>query len=621
MTTIRPETIPFWKPAKNGCSFNHYLLDKFLMQYGFRQFQTVKDRTVSNPVILNDDGILKVYNGITIKKWVRDWLESVDEKEFQLNGSLDTTNPGVDSVDKLTVLDKWQSFAYGKLQTIVLDTLQPLSQQGFPDTEQIDLFEDTSDKAHVRFKNGVVKITKDDIQLLNPDEVRLQGAVWESSIIDREIKITDGTSGLFKTFTELSMYRKDPSITDEDWTKEYSMTPSSDSQYLSLRTAYGYLVHTFNSPTEAKGIIFGDVDSDIGKPQGGNGKSVIMESIGHFKKLVYQDGKKIKPPQADGGRFQFSTVTVDAKFLWIDDLRENFRFEDLFSTITNDMEVEGKGINKFVIPKDKKPKLGMTTNYVIPGVGTSHSRRKHVVQFGNYWNRCVEEGESPSDDKHLGKSLFEENFTNEDWNDFYNYGFRCVQEYFEKGLVQSDNSQYEIKSIKVTVEGVDGSGVFTDWLDDWIKVDRLKDDLNVGDGISLDDLWSKFSRDNLLEILGAGGSWDKKRFDQGVWDFTDNMKGYQYNGHLSKNGASKSSRRMQKGPAGNQKPYIRITTGFDGEWMDQMNNLTSEIEPANENDQSSPEGMYWSNSANMWMKENTENDDDRIGGYFEKLAR
>jgi hypothetical protein len=31
--------------------------------------------------------------------------------------------------------------------------------------------------------------------------------------------------------------------------------------------------------------------------------------------------------------------------------------------------------------------------------------------------------------------------------------------------------------------------------------------------------------------------------------------------------------------------------------------------------------MYWSNSANMWMKENTENDDDRIGGYFEKLAR
>jgi len=288
MANIRPKTIPFWKPTKNGCSFNHYLLDKFLMQYGFRQFQTVKDRTVSNPVILNDDGILKVYNGITIKKWVRDWLESVDEKEFQLNGSLDTTNPGIESTDKWTVLDKWQSFAYGKLQTIVLDTLQPLSQQGFPDTEQIDLFEDTSDKAHVRFKNGVVKITKDDIQLLNPDEVRLQGAVWESSIIDREIKITDGTSGLFKTFTELSMYRKDPAITDEDWTKEYSMTPSSDSQYLSMRTAYGYLVHTFNSPTEAKGIIFGDVDSDIGKPQGGNGKSVIMESIGHFKKLVYQ---------------------------------------------------------------------------------------------------------------------------------------------------------------------------------------------------------------------------------------------------------------------------------------------------------------------------------------------
>jgi hypothetical protein len=164
--------------------------------------------------------------------------------------------------------------------------------------------------------------------------------------------------------------------------------------------------------------------------------------------------------------------------------------------------------------------------------------------------------------------LFDEKFSDEDWNDFYNYGFGYVQEYLAKGLVQSDNNQYEIKVIKATVEGVDGSGAFTEWFDGWIKNDRLKKGLNKGDGISLDDLWSSFVKDNLLETSEAGGSWDKKRFDQAVWDFTDRMRGYQYNGHLSKKGSTKSSRRMQKGSAGNENltfvsPPISIMSGYN----------------------------------------------------------
>ena len=48
-----------------------------------------------------------------------------------------------------------------------------------------------------------------------------------------------------------------------------------------------------------------------------------------------------------------------------------------------------------------------------------------------------------------------------------------------------------------------------------------------------------------------------------------------YNGHLSKNGDSKSLRRMQKGPAGSQTPHITITTDFDNEWMSARNMVAS----------------------------------------------
>jgi len=76
---------------------------------------------------------------------------------------------------------------------------------------------------------------------------------------------------------------------------------------------------------------------------------------------------------------------------------------------------------------------------------------------------------------------------------------------------------------------------------------------------------------------------------------------------------------MQKGPSGNQKPHIRITTDFDGEWMDQLNNPSPEIKTANENDQSSTEGMYWSSTATRWMNDNSKPNDEEVEGYFAKL--
>ena len=133
-----------------------------------------------------------------------------------------------------------------------------------------------------------------------------------------------------------------------------------------------FLIHTHNTADFSKCIYFVDAESGARKAEGGTGKSLIMRSIERYKKLVPQDGRQFRiGMDKGGGRFQFSNVTMDTKVIMIDDIYPEFRFDMLFSMITGDMEIERKGRDKFVIPANKKPKFGITTNYVIPQGGAS----------------------------------------------------------------------------------------------------------------------------------------------------------------------------------------------------------------------------------------------------------
>ena len=291
---------------------------------------------------------------------------------------------------------------FGNLQSKTLNDLPVYSEEGFKDTQKLNLFADKKDTAHIRFKNGVVRITKDKVELLDYKKIKTDGAVWESSILDRNIKLLKNTDGgLFGKFVNLAMTRNVNDENKKDWTKEYGHNEKTKEQLESLISSYGYMIHTHNTSDVLKAIYFIDADSEIDQPKGGNGKSVVMESLKYFKKTIKVDGKLFRNAMDGGGRFNFSNVTIDTKFVIIDDIRPEFTFEMLFSMITGDMEVEQKGKDKIIIPKDKKPKLGITTNYVIHKIGTSYTRRQHIVEFGNYFNRVNEEKEN-----HLTKNIW-----------------------------------------------------------------------------------------------------------------------------------------------------------------------------------------------------------------------
>jgi hypothetical protein len=535
----------FWYSEKRGIAIDALDLKDFLIHHGFGQFQNGRDKRSSKEIFQNVDGVLTLHNAETVKKWLHDFVENAEDKEFKAKGKL--FNPDAQT-SKKELLRKLQTYSESSLSNHVLYALPVFTEQGFVGTTKLELFNDAHDVAHFRFLNGIVRVTAKEIKLLTYKSIKTQGAVWDSSIIQRDIQI-DNNKGLFEKFAENAMKRGDIDKVSslKDWTSEFNL---NEDFYKSMRTSYGYMLHTHNSDDVSRCIYYIDFASTMGKPEGGNGKSVVMQSVKHFKSMVSVDGKAFRQNMEGGGRFQFATVTMDTKFVLIDDIRPEFNFDMLFSKITGDMEIERKGRDIIIISKERKPKFGVTTNYVIAGTGTSYTRRQHITEFGNYWNYANRLKESPSSKKHLGKSLFSHEFLDKDWNQFYSYGFRCAQEYFQFGLHESQDKSYLKKAIGLEIEGAEGDGVVTAWLDTYCStaVGKYKS------GQSDEDIYKKFKSEckEYCEI------WDKNELINGLWKYCEaSSNPYQYNAH--KKGSTKSERRDLKGPKGKQKAHVTIT--------------------------------------------------------------
>ena len=88
------------------------------------------------------------------------------------------------------------------------------------------------------------------------------------------------------------------------------------------------------------------------------------------------------------------------------------------NVIDHNIEISNEGINYFGNFIKYALKKGVTTNYIVGGVGTSYARRQQIVKFGYFWSRCISLKIKPK--QIIGKMLFEDDFSEDEWNSFYN---------------------------------------------------------------------------------------------------------------------------------------------------------------------------------------------------------
>lgn len=282
-------------------------------------------------------------------------------------------------------------------------------------TSNIEIQKDTKDESYIYYKNTAVKSTKDNFELIPYDS--LKGLVWEDQIIDRDLELSEKSEGEFKTFI-------------------WKISGENKERYYTMKSVLGYLLHSYQNEGKPKVIIFNDeLISD--SPNGGSGKGLIHKAISYIKNLSTINGKGFDPSK----QFAYQTVNPDTQVLLFDDIDKNFKFENLFSLITEGLVIEKKGKDAVKIPFNDSPKISITTNYTVKGEGGSHLRRIFEVEMSSYFNA----DHTPEDEfKHL---LFSE-WTPEEWAKFDNYMLRCIQYYLDKGLVQSKTVNLELRKLR-----------------------------------------------------------------------------------------------------------------------------------------------------------------------------
>lgn len=273
------------------------------------------------------------------------------------------------------------------------------------DPIELMMLQDTKDVSFIPYRNGVVKITKNKVDIV--PYIDIDGYIWDRQIIDRNYKPTKTIQNDFKSFV--------------------SKVSADDEQRVNaLETTLGYLLHTYKDKTDQKAIIFNDQEIDD-NPNGGSGKSLVLTAIGKIRNIVKIDGKSFNPQKSD---FVYQRVNLDSQILAFDDVKKNFDFEQLFSLISEGITVNRKNKDEIFIPFERSPKIVITTNYVISGAGGSHDRRRHEIEFNQYFNAQ----RSPLDE--YGRLLFD-HWTALDWLIFDNYMISNLQKFLSMGLVKS----------------------------------------------------------------------------------------------------------------------------------------------------------------------------------------
>ena len=275
------------------------------------------------------------------------------------------------------------------------------------------MIKDTKDTSYIPYKNGVLKVTKDSKKLI--DYIDIDYYIWENQIIPREWQEVDDYKNDFQNFVS--------KVTNDDQQRTKA-----------LESTIGYLLHGYKDKSHQKAIIFNDQEIDD-NPNGGSGKSLMVTALSLFRSVIKIDGKHFNPLKSD---FVYQRVNLDTQILAFDDVKRNFDFEYLFPLITEGITVNRKNKDEIFIPFESSPKIVITTNYVISGAGESHDRRRHEIEFYQFFNKR----NSPL--KVYGRLLFD-HWKDDDWVKFDNYMVANIQIFLNEGLMASPSINVETK--------------------------------------------------------------------------------------------------------------------------------------------------------------------------------
>lgn len=282
----------------------------------------------------------------------------------------------------------------------------------------------------VRIKDPSFEISYDkdeeefDIKALNTDSIFFRFLInssrvhWRAELEER----SQGAEEDEKYFNDHHFDIAGPRLTpDEAWEQKQHL--------INKIFSIGYLLHRYKDPGRPWCVFAMDnKNSETGESHGRSGKSFCYRTIRFFMKSVTLNGRN---PKLTDNPHVYDRVTEHTDFVLIDDADQYLNFGFFFNALQGDLEVNPKNNQSYEIPFEHVPKFCITSNFTLRNIDPSTEGRILYSVFSDYYHvRC--ETESYKEDRTLrddfGKNPFLD-YTEEEWNDDFNFFARCLQFY------------------------------------------------------------------------------------------------------------------------------------------------------------------------------------------------
>ena len=221
----------------------------------------------------------------------------------------------------------------------------------------------------------------------------------------------------------LDIYRTEGSATGLDDDQVYEQ----ELHFANKVYAYGYLLHRYKDPSKAWCVYVMDNEVvDDNESHGRSGKSLLSNNaVRLFMNSKYMGARKKNLLDSD---FLYDGITDQTDYVLFDDADKKFQFNQLFTDITGDLNVNPKNQNAYLIPFHQSPKFCVTTNYAPFGLDSSTMERLLFVSYGDWYHGAKEDMEARSPLHDFQNRFFTE-WDDKQWNLFLNFSVQCLQFY------------------------------------------------------------------------------------------------------------------------------------------------------------------------------------------------
>lgn len=292
------------------------------------------------------------------------------------------------------------------------------------------LSEDTKDECYIYYKNGFVICTNTGYDL-KPYSL-LNKYIWKNQIKEREFLKYD-PDGMFSKFV-------------------FNIAGKKEDRFQALKTLIGYSLHSYFE-TKLKAINL--TDSTISdSAEGRTGKTLLGHGIEKIKNLCEISGKDFDP----ANKHKYQNCRLDTQIVFLNDIRRNFRFENLFNDISDHITVDQKNMQPFNI----KAKVLISSNDTFRVEGGSAKDRLIEFELADHYSNTY----SPYDE--FGQWFFTE-WNESEWLSFDNFMMTCICEYLNNGLIEAkDINLGKRKQIEHTNRD------FVEWMNEKIDTGGIK---------------------------------------------------------------------------------------------------------------------------------------------------